>query len=192
MKICDFRRTPGHARGFTLVELMVTVAILVILLAIGVPAMQGFLASRQVAGKTDALASAIRFARSEALKRAQSVTICQTTTADSVTPTCDTGTGDWNSGWLVFVDNAPADGSYDKDKELLVKVQQALPGGGVFKADDGKPMRTIKFTADGLAIGSNTGFYAFSDAGCTKLTLAPSGRVSTEKMKTAACEKESS
>ena len=190
MKICDFRRTPGRTRGFTLVELMVTLAILVILLAIGVPAMQGFLASRQVAGKADALTSAIRFARSEALKRSQSVTICQTTTADSVTPTCDTGAGDWNSGWLVFVDNAPANGSYDKDKELLIEVQQALPGGGVFKVG-GKPQRTIEFTADGLAMGSNNGFYAFSEAGCTKVTLAPSGRVSTGKLTTADCPKKS-
>lgn len=189
MKICDFRRTPGHARGFTLVELMVTVAILVILLAIGVPAMQGFLASRQVAGKADALASAIRFARSEALKRSQSVTICQTTTADSVTPTCDTGNGDWNSGWLIFVDNNPADGSYNKD-ELLIKVQQALPGSGVFKVGD-KKQRTINFTADGLAMGSANGFYAFSDAGCTKVTLANTGRVFTEKLTSAKCPKQS-
>lgn len=188
MKICDFRRTPGHARGFTLVELMVTVAILVILLAIGVPAMQGFLASRQVAGKADALASAIRFARSEALKRAQPVTICQTTTADSVTPTCDTGTGDWNSGWLVFVDNAPADGSYDKDKELLVKVQQAFTASGEFKTNDSKD-RTITFTADGLSVGSFNSFYAFFDAGCMKVTLAKTGRVSTTKKTVAECAK---
>lgn len=192
MKICDFRRTPRRSRGFTLVELMVTVAILVILLAIGVPAMQGFLASRQVAGKADALASAIRFARSEALKRSQSVTICQTTTADSVTPSCDTGTGDWNSGWLVFVDNAPADGSYDKDKELLIKVQQALPGNGVFKIVGDKKQRTINFTADGLAIGSNNSFYAFADAGCAGVTLAPSGRVTTTKLTSADCQKKSS
>lgn len=192
MKICDFRRTPGRDQGFTLVELMVTLAILVILLALGVPAMQGFLASRQVAGKADALASAMRYARSEALKRAQPVTICQTTTADSVTPTCDTGTGDWNSGWLIFVDNAPADGSYDLNKELLIKVQQVLPGSGVFKADTGKKQRIIEFTADGLAMGSNNGFYAFSDAGCTVVTLASTGRVSTSKQKIADCQKNSS
>ncbi|MDE2402447.1 MAG: GspH/FimT family pseudopilin [Burkholderiales bacterium] len=182
MKIREFRRNNAQNTGFTLVELMVTVAILVILLAIGVPAMQGFMAQRQGAAKTDAFASAMRYARSEALKRAQPVTICLTTTADSTTPSCQTtGPIDWNTGWFIFVDNAPADGSYDVNKELLLKVQQPFTGGGSI-AQSAAGHRTVQFTGDGLAAGSDNTFTAVTTSGdCAAVVLAPTGRVRFDK-----------
>ena len=52
-----------------MVELMVTVSVLLILLAVGVPQMRGFLQKRQVAADYDTLVAAVQLAKTEALKR---------------------------------------------------------------------------------------------------------------------------
>jgi type IV fimbrial biogenesis protein FimT len=86
-------------RGFTLVEMVVTVAVIGIILAIGVPSMTGFLASRAAVANAEELAEALRFARSEAVKRGTQVTICSSDTSKSE-PTCSNSKS-WMSGWIV-------------------------------------------------------------------------------------------
>ena len=81
-------------RGFTLIELMVTVAILAILVGIGVPAMNNFLNSNRHTAHTSSLKQAIQYARSEAVAKNQDVSIC----ASSDGATC---TGAWSQGWIV-------------------------------------------------------------------------------------------
>lgn len=56
-------------RGFTLVELMVTVAVLAILLTIGIPAFQNILDKRRLTGAAEQLYSDLQYARTEAIKR---------------------------------------------------------------------------------------------------------------------------
>lgn len=82
-------------RGFTLVELMVTVAVLGIVLTIAVPNFRAFILGGRMTGYTNDLLSDLAYARSEAVKRAANVTVC----ASSDGTTC-TG-GDWQGGWVV-------------------------------------------------------------------------------------------
>lgn len=145
-----FRHIKIRGRGFTLVELMVTVSILAILLAIGVPAMQGFLEKRMIISQADALASNLKFARSEALKRGQTVAMCITTKADTVAPDCANAGTNWAVGWLVFVD-ANNNGDFDANEQIL-KVQQALNTSGSLNGPDNQ---AISFTANGMALASN-------------------------------------
>jgi type IV fimbrial biogenesis protein FimT len=60
-------------RGFTLLELMVTIAVLAILATIGVPSFQGLIQSNRVTTQTNELVTALNFARTEAIKRGRSV-----------------------------------------------------------------------------------------------------------------------
>jgi type IV fimbrial biogenesis protein FimT len=77
-----------NLRGFTLIELMITIAVAAILLSIGVPSFQNIIRENRLATQANELITALNLARSEAIRRGQNVT---------VTP----NGGDWNSGWVV-------------------------------------------------------------------------------------------
>lgn len=83
--MADMQRT----RGFTVIELMVTLAILAIMMGLGVPSFRAFISSQKIKTGSYELMSTLVLARSEAVKRNTSVT---------VTPTSSTA---WNNGWTV-------------------------------------------------------------------------------------------
>jgi len=84
-------------RGFTLVELMVTVTVLAILLAIAVPSFDGVRVSNRLTGYATALATSSQLARSEAIKRDAAVTLCASANGTA----CD-ASGGWEAGWIVI------------------------------------------------------------------------------------------
>ena len=70
-------RTPAPlARGFTLVELMVTVAVVGILATVAVPSMVGFVNTSRLAGASEELTASLQLAKSEAIRRNRVVTVC--------------------------------------------------------------------------------------------------------------------
>lgn len=112
-------------RGFTLVELLVTLAIGAILLAIAVPGYAFLINAGRLTAVTNDLVSALQLARSEAIKRGMRVTVCKTSNATAATPACD-ATASWQQGWLVFADGGTR-GVIDSS-DILLRVQgQAAP-----------------------------------------------------------------
>lgn len=61
--------------GFTLVELMVTLAVAAIILTLAVPSFQGLIEKSQLTTEANGLASAMQVARSEAVKRGENVSL---------------------------------------------------------------------------------------------------------------------
>lgn len=114
-------------QGFTLIELLVVLAIIGILTALAVPSFNTMLMKRTVRSAALSLVNDIRYARSEALRRSDSVTICNL--APGKLDTCaDAGKANWANGWMVFSDtNVPgnAKGVFDGTDEI-VRVQQPL------------------------------------------------------------------
>lgn len=92
-------------RGFTLVELMVTIAVLAILVAIAFPSFESSFRSNRVATTNNALLTALSMARSEAVRNTRGGGVCAS--ADGTA--CD---GTWSQGWMAFADN---NGSGDFD-----------------------------------------------------------------------------
>lgn len=86
--------------AFTLVELMVTLAVLGISLMIAVPSFLSITRTNRSATETNALVGALNIARSEAAKRSTTVSVCTSNNGAA----CAAGIG-WNNGWIVFVDN---------------------------------------------------------------------------------------
>ena len=69
-------RIANSRQGFTLVELMVTIAILAILATIGLPSFQRLIADYRVSAQANSVQGLLQFARSEAVKRRESVSVC--------------------------------------------------------------------------------------------------------------------
>lgn len=86
--------------GLSLVELMVVILITSILLAAGVPSYRNVTNSSRVSAGVNALLGDLQFARSEAIKEGQTVTVCPS--ADLLT--CS-GATTWHTGWIVIGNN---------------------------------------------------------------------------------------
>ncbi|WP_125076537.1 Tfp pilus assembly protein FimT/FimU [Pseudoxanthomonas sp. SGT-18] len=97
--------------GFTLMELMVTLAVLAILLAVGLPSFQGSLRSNRLATTTNELIASMSLARSEAIRNGRGSGVCAS--ADGAS--CG---DDWAAGWLVWQD-ANGNGNLDAGEAVL-------------------------------------------------------------------------
>jgi type IV fimbrial biogenesis protein FimT len=143
------RAAPLVQAGYTLVELMVVVAIVGILTAIAIPGFTQLTQKQKVDSQVSALTSAMRLARAEAVKRGQQVTLCPTNNPNDNLPVCATGGPDWSKGWVVFVDNGPTMRTIDPG-ETIVSVQQAIEGsGGVTNS----ALDSMVFLPSGLPMG---------------------------------------
>ena len=135
--------------GVTLVELLVTIAIVAILVAIGFPSFQSSMRSNRVATANNELMASLSLARSEAIRSVRGGGLCATSDGQSCS-------NSWSDGWHVWraVEGA-TDGQFDKGHDLGIRQGSAPTGLSVeLKSSGGALVSTLPFDARGRPVGS--------------------------------------
>jgi type IV fimbrial biogenesis protein FimT len=158
------RIPPGHrwARGVNMVELLIVISILSILMLIGVPSYRYVTNSNRVATEVNGLLGAMQFARSEAIKRGLSVTICATGGAVTTATAACGDTTQWHAGWVVFVD-VNNNGNMDAGDSVLRIQTPFTTATDSFVADN--DIERVTFNREGFATGLP------ADGGVATITL---------------------
>jgi len=110
------RKAPKRGvSGFTLIEMMMVIAISAVLLAVGVPSFSYMIDRNRVAGEVNEMLADLALTRSEALARRGRVIICRSANPTAATAQCDAAATDWNAGWIVFIDDTTTGTAYQRD-----------------------------------------------------------------------------
>lgn len=137
--------TPKRFNGFTLIELVVTLAIAGIVLGVAIPSFNSMMASNRLTAYANQLLTALNLARSEAVKRGLQVIVGRKGNTNKA----------WESGWDVYIDNN-ANNSYDAANDTLIKTYDALPSGYTLRTGDNFAC-WLAYKSNGLNVGSGSG-----------------------------------
>jgi type IV fimbrial biogenesis protein FimT len=108
--------TKQNISGFTLLELMIAVAIGALIVTMAVPSFRDTVRNQRMVSATNEMVMSLTLAKSEAIKRVTYVSVCKSSDGAS----CTGNTTSWNEGWIVFSNASSANlGSVDVGDELI-------------------------------------------------------------------------
>ncbi|MBB3062419.1 GspH/FimT family pseudopilin [Microbulbifer rhizosphaerae] len=178
-------------QGFTLVELMVTIAVLAIVVGIAVPSFYTQIQNNRSLALAEDFAGALNYARSEAVKRGTRVSLC----ASADGKKCG---GDWKQSWIAFVDSATSDDSaapvIENGEAVLQRWQVPNGKASLTVTQGGKSAGFIRYNRLGILGRAGGGDISatLSYRGCAgntarTITVGPAGMVSVARTN---CSKE--
>ncbi len=146
------------SKGFSLIELMVTVAIAGIVSALAVPSFNTTIERNRLLSERDELAGHLRLARSAAAANNGTVVVC----ASSDKANCNR-TGDWESGWIIFLKGGPEIDKFVSATDTLLKVSDGIDDNNSLSWNGGGS--EVAFDADGSARSSGTFIFCIPSGG---------------------------
>ena len=160
--------------GFTLLELIITLAVAAILVTIGIPSFVETLRNNRLVTQTNELVATLNLARTEAIKRGVPVTICKASYTTATAPTACSTSASWNSGWIVYADRGSVNGTISStDGDEIILVKEAMASG--FKLGTGNNFKDwFSYLATGYSKGGGSG-----GLGNDTFTLCLDGKTTT-------------
>ncbi len=135
--------------GVTLFELVVVILIVAILAAVGVPTYRYVTTTSRMSSELNGLLGDLQYARAEAVREGQTVTVCIADSTVSPYSCASSGTTTWQNGWLVFTDVA-ANQTYDSSSgDTVLRVQKPFAQGDTLESNN--DVGAVTFNRDGFA-----------------------------------------
>lgn len=164
--------------GFTLVELLMTIALVSILVSIAVPNLQRFVQNSRMTSQANEINAFLSLARTEALQAYAPAFVSPTTA------------GDWTSDWIVWVDTN-GNGSYDGGEE---RAQMEGVEAGNFSMVDDSAAAVDELSFDPRGWPARGATMSFEPPNCSssdefgrQITLRPTGSIRVAKCYCGAC-----
>jgi type IV fimbrial biogenesis protein FimT len=159
-------------RGFTIVELLITLSIITLLLAVSTPQLPAFIEKHQGEKALIAIARAIKAGRSTAIKTGNTVTVCRSSDAQQCS-------GSWQNGLIVFTDQNKDRILNDADQLLVQLVFDNLPGTIIWRAFQNRQYLQLNSRGDLIHQNGTFTWCAFSGAAesAHQLIISRTGRI---------------
>jgi prepilin-type N-terminal cleavage/methylation domain-containing protein len=175
----ELSRNSLRSKGFTIIELLITLSVAAVIISMAVPSLQTFTANNQIIAAQNSLVGALNLARFTAVTSGARVAICSSIDEGNCSD------DNWDKGWIVF-DNA------DENKILAVaeKVRVATFTGrlvATFTGPDLIPGQRVDFDPDGTTTQNSevTILICFTDTDvtdqCQEIKVSPFGVISSNK-----------
>lgn len=133
--------------GFTLIELVITMAVLAICAGIALPSLRSFMEQQRCLAAISSLTSHMSLARMAAVTRNQRTILCPSSNGIA----CAAGT-DWSSGWLLFLDE---DGNRRPDSGDDILRMDLEPSSRHLRVVSTVGRQQLRYLPDGSSAGSN-------------------------------------
>lgn len=185
--ICSTPIQPRDAqRGFTLVELLISLAVMAVLMTFAVPSFHSLMDSSKLTAASNALLSSMHLARSEAIKRGARVVLCKTANGFVCAER-----GGWEQGWIVFHD-ANNNGERDGNEVVIQRIQPLAAS--LRLTGNSTVAKYVSFVSTGGTKQVGGGFQAGTLTVCNesagearKIVLNAVGRPRVQKVSSTSC-----
>ncbi|MBA3581492.1 MAG: GspH/FimT family pseudopilin [Gammaproteobacteria bacterium] len=159
--------------GFTIIELMIAIAVGGVLLALAVPSFMTMIQNNRMTSSLNGFVGAIHVARSESIRRGSNIVICKSSSGTA----CTAGS-QWEAGWLVFADTN-ANSSFDVGEDIIL-IGEALDQ--TLTLREAPTLTQVIYSGRGFAVGLAPTTFTICDARGSNdakgLVLSSVGRLS--------------
>jgi len=161
---------PAWQRGFTVIELMVTLAIAGVLIGLALPAFNTFVAQRTLTAQVNDFLVGVQYARSEAIRRSARVSLQSMDASDA--------TNEWGKGYCVVAGNP---GNCGAPLRTFVAIgNNTLNANGALDS-----LASLTFDGRGLLVGAGAGTVDLCDPTVDRgrrVDISLIGRVSSQEL----------
>ncbi len=136
-----------QTKGFTLLEIMMVITVIGILSMVAIPSIDEYIKNQRIKAQMYDFLNALNIARSEAVKRKTTTTLCNSTNLTS----CAGLSTNWTNGYIVFED-VDGDGLFDAGSDTTINTNAALTGNSSLKKNAASNMSLTRPMAVSLLV----------------------------------------